>query len=64
MPAGRIVERDDEAPFVNHQGHHLQAPRDAMADLAQGFGGGREQMQIDQGVAHLSHQRDLQLRSG
>jgi hypothetical protein len=60
-PTRRIVERDDEAPVMNRQRHHLQATRDAMADLAQRFGSSRKQLQVDEGVAHFSHQCGLQL---
>ena len=61
-PVGRIVERHHQAAFVNHQRHDLQPHRRRIADLAQRLGLGRKHIHVDQRIAHLAGQRDLQLR--
>ncbi|MCY1526681.1 hypothetical protein D9M68_617190 [compost metagenome] len=61
VPVDRVVERHHQAPAVQHERHHLQAPRGFVAHLAQRVGRGRKHMQVHQRVAHLAHQRGLQL---
>ena len=59
--ARRVVEGDHEAAVADQERHHPQARGDAVVELAQRLGLGREGVEVDERVAHLARERGLQV---
>ena len=60
-PARRVVQCHHQAAVAQQQRHQLQPRRHCVAQPGQRLGLGRKDIQVDQRIAHLAGQRQLQV---